>query len=395
MVSAVLGVWTLYPLIALLSIWLRRELAVAAAALYLLLPGPWFLAGRAFGDTAATFLLLLAAAWWLRPSPDRATLAKGSVAAGLCLLARPQLLLAVCGLAAVRWTNARQHRERAAIATPLAAVVGAGAVATALAAGGVAPLWRSFAVHLRYQVEGLAAADHDLAASGIARCLVRPELVLLWIILATVGAVAWHRRRRAAGSPWPLLIGGLAPVLVTTQWLADPARARYALPLLALSIGLVAIGLATCIGRRTATAIMAAAAAGSLAVGLPQALRYRTDGSPAVAALKVAAREAAASGGTVVVERTLRSFADYLAATGELRAPLLTDFSVEIGAAEPPPSTTAVAVAPEGRAGFIAASSWDETIRCDIPWVRRLESDRFLDVTVATGARVVRTPTRW
>jgi len=218
---------------------------------------------------------------------------------------------------------------------------------------------------------------------------------VLWIVLAAIGAAAWHRRRRAVGSPWPLLLGGLAPVLVTTQWLADPARARYALPLLALTAGLVAIGLAACIGRRAAAAVMAAAAAASLVVGLPQALRSRTAVSPAVAALHAAASETAASGGAVVVERTLRSFADYLASTGELRSPLITDFSVEIGAVEPPPPATTVAVFPKGRGGFVAASEAAVSFRCDIPWVRRLESERFLDVTVATGAGVVRTPTRW
>jgi len=394
-VSAAAGVWTLFPLVALLAIWIRRELAVAAAVLYLLLPGPWFLAGRAFADTAATCLLLLAGAWWLRPDPDRPTLAKGALAAGLCLLVRPQHLLAVVGMAAFGRLGARSRGDRAAVAVPLFGVLAAGGIATALAAGGVAPLWRALLIHSRYQVDGLAAVDHGLAASGIARSLIRPELAVLWIVLTAIGAAAWHRRRRAVGSPWPLLLGGLAPVLVTTQWLADPARARYALPLLALTAGLVAIGLAACIGRRAAAAVMAAAAAASLVVGLPQALRSRTAVSPAVAALHAAASETAASGGAVVVERTLRSFADYLASTGELRSPLITDFSVEIGAVEPPPPATTVAVFPDGRGGFVAASEPAVTFRCDVPWVRRLESERFLDVTVTSGAQVIRAPTRW
>ena len=393
--GAAAAVWTLYPLVALLSIWMRRELAAAAAALYLFLPGPWFLAGRAFGDTTATFLLLVAAAWWLRPDPGRATVARGAIAAGLCLLVRPQLVLAVLGMAAFRWWGARGRGGRTTLALPLLAVVAAGGVATVLAAGGVAPLRQSLAGHARYQLAGLAAADHVLAASGVARCLIRPELAVLWVLLAVLGVVAWIRHRRSAGSPWPLLVGGLAPVVVTVQWLSDPERARYALPCLALSSGLVVVGLASLLGRRAPLAVIAAAAAGSLAIGLPQAARYRAVDSPAVAALRAAGRSAAASGGVVVVERTLRSFADYLASTGELRSPLITDFSVEIGAVAPPPPAATVAVAPEGRAGFIAASYWSETVRCDMPWVRRLESDRFLDVTVATGARLIRTPTRW
>jgi hypothetical protein len=394
-VGAVAGVCTLFPLISLFSIWLRRELAVAAALLYLFLPGPWFLSGRAFGDTAATYLLLLAAAWWLRPAPDRPTLVKGGLAAGLCLLVRPQLLLAVCGMVAARGIGARTRGDRAALALPLLSVLAAGSIATAVAAGGVGPLWRSLGVHLRYQLEGLAAVDQGLTASGVARCLIRPELAVAWIVMAVIGVVAWHRHRRTVCSPWPLALGGVAPVLVTVQWLADPTRARYALPLLALSVGPVVVGLAACVGWRPAAAVVAAAAAGSIAIGIPQALRYRADDSPAIAALRAAAGSVSASSGVVVVERTLRSFADYLASTGELRAPLITDFSVEIGAVEAPPSAATVAVFPEGRGSFVAARESAEVFACGIPWVRRLESNRFLDVTVATGARVVRAPTRW
>jgi len=394
-IGAVAGVWTLYPLVALFSIWMRRELATAAAVLYLVLPGPWFLSGRGFGDTTATFLLLLAAAWWLRPHPGRRALTSGAAAAGLCLLVRPQLLVAVLGVAACGWRGARTRSDRAAVSLPLIAVVAAGGVATAVAAGGVAPLWRALDGHLHYQIAGLASADHGLPGSGVARCLIRPELALLWIVLAVIGIVAWHRHRRSAGSPWPLVLGGIVPVLITVQLLSDPTRARYALPLLALSSGPVVVGLAAFLGRRLAVVAVAAAAAASLASGLPQALAFRAADSPPVAALRAAAGEAAASGGALVVERTLRSFADYLASTGELRSPLFTDFSVEIGAVEPPPSATTVAVFPNGRGSFVAASESAVVFRCGVPWVRRLESDRFLDVTLATGARVIRKPTRW
>ena len=67
--AAIAGFWIWFPLVALFAIWMRRELAAAAATLYVFLPGPWFLAGRAHSDTPATFLLVLAAAWWLRPQP--------------------------------------------------------------------------------------------------------------------------------------------------------------------------------------------------------------------------------------------------------------------------------------------------------------------------------------
>ncbi len=96
--SALSSVWMVFPLTALFGIWMRRELALGSALLYLCLPGPWYLSGRAFSDTPATFLLVLTAAWWLRPYPSRTDLLCGSLAGGLCLLVRPQLALPVFGL---------------------------------------------------------------------------------------------------------------------------------------------------------------------------------------------------------------------------------------------------------------------------------------------------------
>jgi hypothetical protein len=392
--GAALGAWTLLPLAALWAIWMERRLAVLAALLYLVMPGPWFLSGRAYCDTPATFLLLLAAAWWLRPAPRAAELLAGSAAAGLCLLVRPQLGLAVVGMGLWCWLRARRLTLRLALVGPLAMALAVGALGLVAAAGGVAPLRQSLGSHVRYHVDGLKAVEHGFAASGPARALIEPGLAALWVLLALVGVAAWSRFRREVGSPWPLLVTVLAPCAVTVFALSDPSQPRYALPLLALSVGPVAIGLATCL-KRLAPAAVAVAVVTSVAVGLPQTRSLRAQPSPVIAALTEAGEEAARRGGLVVVDRTLGVFADYLSAAGGLAADVVTDFRVEIGAVALPPAETTVAVFDRGRGGFVAGSERSESFQCALPWLRRLGPDRFLDVTVAAGARVERVPSRW
>jgi hypothetical protein len=392
--SALLGTWTLFPLTALLSIWLCRRLATAGSLLYLFAPAPWFLSGRAYSDTPGAFLLLLAAAWWLRSDPRDREVMAGSVAAALCLMARPQLVLPIAGMGIWCWLRVRNRRARFLLVAPLALAATVAVAGLVLVTGSAAQLLGSLTRHLRYHLEGLAAVDHSLAACSVSRALIRPELAAAWILLAAVGVVAWHWHRRAVGSPWPLLLGGLAPLLLTVLLLSDPTQTRYALPVLALSAGPVVIGLASLVGRGS-LAIVAVAVATSLALGVPQAVAVRLQPSPVMSALMNAGVEATERRGVVVVDRTLRVFADYATEVGWLTAPVLNDFSLEIGAVETPPAPRTVAVFDRGRGSFVASADRTELVRCQLPWVRRLGPDRFLDVTVASGARLVRTPTRW
>ncbi len=391
--AAMAGVWTLFPMAALLAIWIRRPLAAAGAVLYLFLPGPWFLAGHAHSDTPAVFLLVLAAAWWLRPRPGRIDLAAGSIAAGLGLLVRPQLALGIIGLGLWRLLTVRGSRRRLLVAGPLAIVVAAGALGTVLAAGGVAPLATGLKAHAAFHVGGLAQIDHGFAVSGLARCVIRPELAGLWLALAVIGAVVWARHSRSLGRPWPLLLCLLAPLVVTSQLLVNPTLPRYALPFLALSTGPVVIGLATVL-RRWTLPVVALAATVSAAVGLPQTAAYRTTESPPVSALRVA-NVAAGRDGTVAADRTLMSFVDYGVAAGWLRARVINDFQLEIGVVAPPPPEATVAVFASGRGGFVRSEASVRTYRWPPGWVGRLESDRFMDITLAEGASIFPQPSRW
>lgn len=392
--AAVLGIWTFFPLVGLFSVWVGRRLAVTAAVLYLFLPGPWFLAGRAHSDTPATFLLVLAAAWWLRRRPREADFVAGSVAAGLCLLVRPQLAPGILGLAVWRFFSVRSARDRLRVAGPLVALGAVGAVGMMVAAGGVAALASSFRAHAGFHVGGLADIDHSFAVSGLARCLVRPELAVLWLVLAATGVGAWARHRSAVGTPWPMILCFAVPLVVSVNLLADPTRARYLLPLLALSAGPVVIGLATIAGRWSMP-LVALAVVVSAAVGLPQTRAYRSVESPPVAALRAADEVATLNHGVLVIDRTLVSFATYGRLSGWLKAPAVNDFQLEIGSVEPPPRDAAVAVYPLGHGEFVRSAASVEDHSWPPGWVRRLGPDRFGAVTVATRSVVTGMPSLW
>jgi hypothetical protein len=392
--SAVAGIWMLWPLTALFSIWLRRPVAASAAILYLFLPGPWLLAGRALTDTPAAFLLVVTSAWWLRRRPVPGDLVGGSVAGGLCLLVRPQLAPAVVALVGWRLATARRSGDRWRVAGPLAGVVAAGAVATVLASGGLAPLTSALAEHLAYHVGGLSEIRHDLAGSGLARCLIRWELAAAWIALSALGLVAWAAHRSTVGSPWPLLVGLLAPLVLTTQALADPSHARYALPLLALTSGPVMIAAATVL-RRWTVAVALVLAVLSAGLGLPQAAAYRCGESPPVVGLRAADEWALQRSGLVVVDRTLVSFADYGRAAGFLSAPVINDFQLEIGSAAAPPPERAAAVYAAGKGGFVRSAGATTIHGARPAWVRRLGPDRFMEVTVAERPQLTGVSSPW
>jgi len=391
--SGLSSVWMVFPLTALFGLWMRRDLALASALLYLCLPGPWFLSGRCFSDTPATFLLVMTAAWWLRPGPSRSDLLCGSLAGGLCLLVRPQLALPVLGLLVWRLISAG-GRQRLVLTGPLIAVVAIGVVGLVVAAGGISPLADAYRVHADYQLEGLDRAELTMRDSGLARALIVPEAAMAWLVLATIGCASWAKHRNIVGSPLPLLMAVVGPLIATVVFFSNPEITRYALPLVALTCGPVVLAAAVLFGR-LATVLVAMAMTASLVIGVPQTVTYRSDPSPPVAALMRAGELADDVRGTVVVERTLLSFAGYLAASGDLRSRVVTDFSIEIGAVDAPDPATTVVVFPGRRAGFVSASEHREDFSCGIHWLERLERDRFLDLTVATGAHVEAETTQW
>lgn len=382
-VSVVFSVWLVFPLTWLWSMVLPRRLAVGAAVLFLVAPGPWFLSGRAFCGTSATALLVGGLSFWAHADSRPKGLATGSLLAALAVLVRPQFAVAVLGamvLFALR--TPRGHRWR--IVLPLTAVVAVGVLVLVVSGGGVSAMLAALSNHMDYHASRLDAAEHGFATSGLSRCLGHPVVAALWVGLAAIGAARLVRERRWR-SVSPVLLGALLPLLLVIHGLSDPQHARYALPVLALTTGLVVLGLGTLAGRRTGLVVAATVTSAMVAAG-PQLMAYRSVVSPPIAAIEEAFFEAGRRDGVVVADRTLHAFFVLRRLTHPSGVPVLFDHMIENGFAPPPPPGRTVYVFDAGRGTLLESFDRRREFSCSIPLVRTLAQDRFLDLTVASGA---------
>ncbi len=384
--SALLSTASLIPLFLFWSVWLRRELALAAAVLFLLLPGVWLLSGRAFSDTPGLALLAAALACWLDPGAQRRTIAAGSLFAGLDLLVRPQHVALLAGPLIVAW---RRGADRRALVGPMLLLGAAGAAGLLLWGGGPKTLFEAARLLGWYQREILAAGGTGFADAGLARILVAPWAAGLWLVLAAAGALPVARRgRRGAGA---MLAGALAPAAAVLVVLFDPVEPRYWLPFVALTSGLVVVAAAHGL-RRWSLAVVAAAVAGSAWVVVPDLATYRSEVSPPLRALAEASRQAASGGRTVVADLNLFPFAELRRLSGRPSPTVLYD--VELAKSGPPPPGSAVAVYTDDQDAFVTAGGAPLTFRCETPAVRRLEPGPYLEATVVPAARVRPAPRR-
>ncbi len=383
--SAAIGVWTLFPLVALWSLVLQRRLAVAAAVAYLATPVAWLLAGRALTGTAATACLLLGAAWWLRREPTQTELVGGSVALGMLLAVRPQLLLPVGVLGVVMLVRCHAAPRRLAVVLPGATVCLVAYGGLVLAVGGFEPLEASLAEHAAYHFGQLGEVSQAFAASGIARGLLRPEIAGVWLALAGLGAVAAIRRKNAAARQ--LLGAVVVPVVLTVYGLSNPQHARYVLPLLAVTSGFVVAGVALVV-RRWAEVLVAVAAGVSTVVVIPAASTYRTTESPPVRAVCVALDVALARGAVLVADRTLVSFIELEQLKARRPITVLYDDQIASGEVQAPPASLTVAVRDQARGPWAVRADRVRRYSCGEPVLRRLSQDRFMDLEVAVGAQL-------
>jgi hypothetical protein len=379
--SAALGTWTLFPLVALWSLVVRRHLAVAAAALFLFTPASWLLAGRAFSETPATAFLLLALACWLRSGASAGMVGAGSTAAAAAILVRPHLAPVLLIPAAWWWW--RHRRLARALVTPALITMAMAAVGLIAASGGAQPLLEALSRHAGYHFGALPTAQHDFASSGLSRALGHPVAAAVWLLLAVVGA--W--RSRSCPNARLLALGALLPGVFLVLSLANPAHARYAVPLLALSSGLVVVGATAVSWRATPAGVAAAILAWGVAV-VPVLGPYRRETSPPVAAVRAALERAAGNGAIVVADRTLVAFVDYARASGSPTAVVIWDHQVESRAVPPPSPRFAIAVYDRGHDRLYRSARERSTFGCREPLLRTLSQDRFLEVTVATEVEV-------
>ncbi len=381
--SAVLGSLIVVPLTMLWTAALGRRLAVAAALLALAVPGVWLLAARALSGGPATALLVLALALWTRPSAGPALLAAGSAAAGAALLVRPQLAAAAVAAALVVLGQVGRRRW-AAVLVPGALLVTTGFAVFVASAGGPAEVATVVARHAAGHFGALGAAGHGLASSGLAKVLVHPAALGLWLGLAAIGAATVLRAEgsRRVGLAVLAALAGQAAVVFT---LSNPAHPRYAAPLVILSAGLVVAGLRRVAGERASLAVVALAIGWSAVLVLPAACELRARPSPPVRALDRADRVAAELGGVVVVDRTLHAFVVLREATGGRLTPALFDHVLDLGGSPPPVPAVVVRDTTGGPGASDAAPA--ELFACDHPLLRRLGQGRFLDVSVTAVGR--------
>ena len=389
LISFVFSVWMIFPLTAMWSPVVGRRLAVGASLLFLVAPGPWFLSGRAFCGTTATALLVASLAFWLQAAGRPQWLAAGSVTAALAVLVRPHFLPAVLGamlILALR-TSARHRRLLvAALVVPLCL----GGAALIVSAGGVSPLWSALEGHAQYHFSRLDEAVRGLAGSGLSRALGHPTLTVAWLVLFHIGMIRVFRQGR-----WkeisPILIGALLPLMVVIYGLSNPAHARYAIPVLALTGGLVALGLERILRKWSWIAIAGSVIIATGVVG-PQLVAYRSTVSPPVAALDDVFTEAKSRRGVVVADRTLHAFFTLRRLERPSATPVLFNHMIELGHVPPPPPEQTVFVFDAGHGEWLRSAENRRRFSCSIPLVRMLAQDRLLDLTVATGARLNERP---
>jgi hypothetical protein len=67
---------------------------------------------------------------------------------------------------------------------------------------------------------------------------------------------------------------------------------------------------------------------------------------------------------------------------------MINDLQIRTGAVKLNPEEAVVAVFDRDRGDFVTSADSTLSFSTDLPWLRRLGQDRFLDLTVALGAGV-------
>ena len=383
-VSLAASLWVVFPLVGLFAIWLRRDLAVAAAALYIFTPATLFLSSRAFSGPLATAFLVCACAFWFRADGGSRGAGVGSLLGGLCLLTRPHLFPPIAAVMGYRIFVSKSSMERSLVVTPLVMVVLMAFGAVAIDAGGAWPLWHALEEHAEYHFGELAGAELMFSDSGLARAFLRPEISLVWIGLVFLGLGGLHRyRRQFRGAVFVALLG-LGPLVVTVYEFSYAGNVRYALPIIALGSGFAVLGMAFLL-RKLAAPAVAVICVGVFVAAWPSLEEYRRIESPPVRAVASSLKEASQRGAVIVADGTLASFIDYERLRHGIPSTVL--FAYQIGTETvPPPAWATVAVYDAGHGQYVERAEHFARFACRSWWLSRLSQGRFLDITVASGA---------
>lgn len=389
LVSAFFSVAILWPLWELWSMVMSRAQALAAAVLYLALPGPWLLSGRAYTEPTATALMVAGFALWLKPGVSRSRLAWGGVGVAAALLIRPQWLVVVAPLVIWRIIRGRGTFERA-IVVGVPALIGAATVAVVtVTAGDFGPLWAAIQQHRKYIAgasQGFEWGYSDLSVHAAVGGIVGGTL---WISIGLLGCFALLRDQTTGKHAHVILGLGAAPFVLMSLTMQNPTLPRYALPILALTSGAVVAGISMLVGRpRWAVAAIGVWVSVSAAVVLPVLTQYRQEASPVVSAFNRI--ESSPSSRVIAVDRRLVAFVALERAKGRLHQQVVWDYQVELGMVESSYRPDLAAIATEPEPGWIAEPDRVTGFKCRDQLLRRVASPRFLEMTVVEGCALVR-----
>jgi hypothetical protein len=308
--SAAASVLMVWPLTHLGRRVAPAPVALAAAVLVLLVPGPWLHAVRGFSSTPATLFLLLAAVVATSASVlrrPRATAFTALVTAAF--LIRP-ILLPVLGLL---WlSGARRASDWRALVPGVvggSAAIAAAVVAMAWAEGGWGRFLTAFATHARRHSANLVRNTGGIADLGLVVGFGPVALAVCVAVLGAIGLLVWWRRRGwGEALTWTVLLAVMVGQLALLQ---NRTYTRYAVPMQLAVAPLVAAGAGALAPASVAGLGLVGLAAVAAAHAYPLLVEQHADQLPGWRAVKVAEQLGQRHQLAVVDEAGLYPFTSY------------------------------------------------------------------------------------
>jgi len=306
--SAAFSVIALWLLAALGRRVAPPAVAVAAALMVLVSPGPWLYAVRGFSTTTAA-VLALGAAVVATGGLEGRRVTSFSLLVTASFLVRPNLLpvLAVLWIG-VAWSVRPWRRVLPGVAAG-SALTALAVLLMARAEGGWGALVAPFITHSQRHFSRLAGNPGGYAELGLVKGLggVVPATALL--LAVTIGVAVWARRvDKRSALLWVVVLMTAVAQLV---WMQNRTTGRYAAG--------VQMALAPLVAGAAATAPATVGCVGLLGLAawfgfdsLPLVAEQHSTQLPAWIAVQEARSDALLSGRTVVLEPELHPFASYL-----------------------------------------------------------------------------------
>lgn len=306
--SAAFSIVALWPLAALGRRVAPPSLAVVAALVVLLAPGPSLYAVRGFSSTTAALFALAAAAVAAGGLGGRRPTAFTALVAA-ALLVRPNLLppLAVLWLG-VAW--AVRPRRRLVPGCIIAIAMGSLALAAmAMAEGGLGQVVDVFAFHSQRHFSRLVGNLGGVGDLGLVKGLGGGPWAAALLVAAGAGLPLWWRRvGRRSALLWIAVLGVAIGQLV---WMQNRTYCRYAVGVQMAIAPLLAATAAAAPPVVGYGALLAGAAWSGIISHAPLVEQHR-DQLASWRAVQAAEREAGRRGMAVVVESEMHLFASYL-----------------------------------------------------------------------------------